>query len=64
MTASAQSTSSQKRYKMPAMPRVPGKSTKIAYKLLGVPANIAFKRSKTQKKVNRRLVFEETARVR
>jgi hypothetical protein len=49
---------------MPAMPRPKGKARKIAYKLLGVPANIAFKRSKQQKKVNKRLLYEETDRVR
>lgn len=49
---------------MPAMPRVKGKATKIAYKILGKPANIAFKRDKKEKEVNRRLIFEETTRVR
>ena len=49
---------------MPAMPRVKGKPTKIAYKILGIPANIAFKRDEKQKRINRRLVFEETTRVR
>lgn len=49
---------------MPAMPRLPGKGKKIAYKILGVPANIAFKRDAKEKKVNKRLIFEETTRVR
>jgi len=49
---------------MPAMPRVALKPTKIAYKILGVPANILFKRSKEQQRINKRLVFEETIRVR
>ena len=49
---------------MPFMPRMPGKATKIAYKILGKPAPLTFKRTVAQKKVNRRLLFEETARVR
>jgi hypothetical protein len=49
---------------MPTMPRVPGKETKIAYKILGVPANIAFKRDSIEKKINKRLIFEESIRVR
>lgn len=49
---------------MPAMPRIPGKPTKIAYKILGVPANIAFHRTKEEKAVNKRLIYEETTRVR
>jgi hypothetical protein len=49
---------------MPAMPRFSAKGTKIAYKILGVPPNIAFKRNKKERSVNKRLTFEETARVR
>jgi hypothetical protein len=49
---------------MPSMPRIKGLGRKVAYKLLGVPANIAFKPSKVEKVVNRRLNFEETYRVR
>ena len=49
---------------MPAMPRIPGKATKIAYKILGVPANIAYKPSKKEKEINRRLIYEETDRAR
>lgn len=49
---------------MPSMPRLPGKGTKIAFKILGIPPNIAFKRNKQQKYINRRLWFEETSRVR
>ncbi len=53
---------------MPVMPRVQKaegkKGTKIAYKILGVPANLKpEKLSETQKKIKRRLIFEETARV-
>ena len=46
------------------MPRPKDKARKIAYKVLGIPSNIAFKRSKEQKKINRRLLYEETFRVR
>ena len=49
---------------MPAMPRPKTKATKIAYKLLGKPANIAFKRNKKQQELNERLIFEDTVRVR
>jgi hypothetical protein len=49
---------------MPGMPRVKGKTTKIAYKIMGVPANVAHKRSKKEKEINRRLVYEETDRAR
>lgn len=49
---------------MPSMPRPQGKAKKIAYKILGTPPNIAFKRDKRQKQINKRLIFEETTRVR
>lgn len=49
---------------MPTMIRIPGKPTKIAYKILGKPANIASKRDAVSEKINRRLIFEETTRVR
>jgi hypothetical protein len=49
---------------MPGIPRISGRATKIAYKILGVPANMKFKRTKEQKKINQRLLFEETVRVR
>ncbi len=49
---------------MPVMPRIKGKPMKIAFKILGTPPNIAFKRDKKEKKVDRRLTFEETFRVR
>lgn len=51
---------------MPTMLRWDKKSIKIAYKIMGVPANIrsAAKQTKEQKWVNRRLNYEETARVR
>lgn len=49
---------------MPTMPRIPGKPTKIAFKILGVPANIAYKPSKKAKNINKRLIYEETDRAR
>ncbi len=49
---------------MPVAPRYNIKATKIAYKVMGVPANIQFRRNAIQRKINRRLVFEETSRVR
>lgn len=49
---------------MPTMYRIDSKNTKIAYKILGVPQNIAFKRSKEQKEIDKRLRFEETVRAR
>lgn len=49
---------------MPAMPRPKDKARKIAFDILGVPANMRSKRNEVQLKVNRRLVFEETNKVR
>ncbi len=49
---------------MCTMPRVKSLATKIAYKILGIPANIAYKRSKQQEAVNRQLNAQETSRVR
>jgi hypothetical protein len=49
---------------MPMMPRIPGKPKKIAYKILGKPANIQFSKSVVGSKVNKELVAEETIRVR
>lgn len=49
---------------MPGMPRMNKKSAKIAYNIIGVPSNMQQKKPKEQKKINERLVFEETQRVR
>ncbi len=49
---------------MPTMIRAPGKAKKIAYKILGVPANIESKRDALDSKINKRLIFEESIRVR
>lgn len=49
---------------MPAMLRPKGKAILVAFKVLGMPANLRDKKSAKQKRINRRLLFEETARVR
>jgi hypothetical protein len=49
---------------MPAMPRVKGLGTKIAFNVLGKPENLNFKRSKAQEYVNKQLNAQETSRVR
>lgn len=49
---------------MPAAPIQDGKAKKIAYKLLGKPANLAFKPTEQQKKINSLLVFEQLTRTR
>jgi hypothetical protein len=46
------------------MARQPGKATKIAYKILGIPQNIQNDKSAFNKKVKRGLRFEETRRSR
>lgn len=49
---------------MPAMKRPHTKATKIAYKVMGVPANIRHVKTPEEKRINHRLLYEETARVR
>ena len=50
---------------MPAMIRPKTSvSVKIAYKVLGKPANISNKKSALLKKIDEQLVFQNTARVR
>lgn len=49
---------------MPAMIRPPSKVTKIAYRIVGIPANMIIKRNKRLRTRNKRLLFEETMRVR
>ena len=49
---------------MPTAPRQDKKAKKIAFKILGVPANFKDQESEQKKKLKRRLVFEETIRVR
>lgn len=49
---------------MPAMPRMDDKSKKIAFKILGTPPNMRDQHKKSHDKINKRLVFEETLKVR
>jgi hypothetical protein len=50
---------------MPVMPRLKGKSTKIAWAILGKPlAMQEQKKSGLQAKIDKQLIFEETTRVR
>jgi len=49
---------------MPGMPRQNKRASKVAFSILGKPANIAYKRSKEEQEINRRLFFEETFRAR
>jgi len=54
---------------MPGMPRIDKKTTQIAYKIIGIPANLRVKKTNRDKQVdashlNKRLIFEETSRVR
>jgi hypothetical protein len=48
---------------MPAMLRMNDKCRKIAYAILGKPANLKKKSSKDSR-IDKRLLFEETSRVR
>lgn len=49
---------------MPAMLRIPGKATKIAYNLLGKPASLKYKRTHKQEVINKQLIMQETTRAR
>lgn len=49
---------------MPTMPRYDKKATKIAFKILGKPANLKNRLKDKESWANRRLIFEDTARVR
>lgn len=40
---------------MPAMPRLKGKATKVAYAILGKPDSMIYKPTKRQKRRNERL---------
>ena len=46
------------------MPRPQGKAKKIAYKVLGVPPNIADKKTAAQKRRDRMLLKKYTMRIR
>lgn len=49
---------------MPAMPRIKGKAQKIAYNILGIPANMRKYKTKDSNKTKDRLNFEEMRLVR
>jgi hypothetical protein len=49
---------------MPAMLRKKGKATRIAHDLMGTPQNSQQRKSSRKNKVEQRLAFEETTRVR
>jgi len=49
---------------MPIMPRLKSKVTKIAYKILGTPANIRSDKSAFNKRVKRKLRYDESRRSR
>jgi hypothetical protein len=49
---------------MPVMPRPKGKATKIAYKILGKPLNMQKQNQIKDSKLQKRLLFEDTERVR
>lgn len=47
------------------MLRLKGKPTRIAHKVLGVPANMKeVRKTEREKRIEQRLTFEETVRVR
>lgn len=49
---------------MPAMPRPYGKAARIAYGIIGKPSVFINKRTKRKDSYNKRLIYEETFRVR
>lgn len=49
---------------MPCMVRPMGKAKKIAFKILGIPANMREYPTKKDTRIERQLLFEETTRVR
>ena len=49
---------------MPTMPRIKTNAKKIAYKILGQPANLAHRLTPEERFINKRLIFEESYRVR
>ena len=51
-------------HNMPAMPRVKNIGRKIAFSILGTPANIKEKKTTAQKEIDRKLLFQNTQRVR
>jgi len=49
---------------MPEMVRPDNKARKIAWAILGTPANMATKKTKRQRAIDQRLLASETSRVR
>lgn len=49
---------------MPVAPRFNKKATKIAFSILGIPENIKNKKTALQRKIDQKLLFDNTARVR
>ena len=47
---------------MPIMIRPEGRAKKIAYAILGTPANMVNKRSKIKSKIDKTLVFQDSTR--
>ncbi len=45
------------------MLRIRGKATKIAYKVLGKPANLKDNKTPKERQIDKRLVFDETTDV-
>jgi hypothetical protein len=48
---------------MPIMPRIKGKAKKIAYSILGVPANLKRDSNKKSVEVQRTLEYQNTMRI-
>lgn len=48
---------------MPAMLRIRGKATKIAWKVLGKPQNLKDNKTPKDRWIDKRLVFDETTDV-
>lgn len=46
------------------MPRIPGKGMKIAFAVLGTPSNYREKKTALQKRIDQRLLYENTQRAR
>jgi hypothetical protein len=64
MIPSVSNTLNRTSTNMPMMPRVRGKATRIAWAILGEPNAMKVKKNRKQSDINKRLIFEETVRVR
>ena len=49
---------------MPQAPRLKGKAQKVAFDLLGKPANLAAKKTAKQKEIDERLLYQYSFRAR